>query len=236
MARRQLGAAAQPGALAAADELEGDLAAGLVDHLVAEHDRALAVLLGGLAVGLEDVEGPVELLLGGRVDLVEHGDLVRGERPLAVVAEHARAHGVVAQRVELAHLEERAVDDLQPVGPTGHEDAAEDVVEVVAGVLGDVDAAGEHRHLDAGGEVGRAEDDRLEPGRGGADLVHVDQPARRLDLRLDPDVPDRQARLLLDLGQQQVERLTTSAADCTLGSMISSRRSPALPTTSMTSP
>ena len=31
-------------------------------------------------------------------------------------------------------------------------------------------------------------------------------PRCRLDLRLDPDVPDRQARLLLHLGQQQVER------------------------------
>ena len=82
IARRLIGAGAgqpassrrcaQPGPLAPADELDGHLAAGLVDHLVAEHDRTLAVVLGGLAVGVEDVEGPVELLLGGRVHLVEH--------------------------------------------------------------------------------------------------------------------------------------------------------------------
>ena len=41
-------AAAQPGPLAPADELDGHLAAGLVDHLVAEHDRTFAVALGGL--------------------------------------------------------------------------------------------------------------------------------------------------------------------------------------------
>ena len=40
------------------------LAARLVDHLVAEHHRALAVALGRrLLVGLEDVERAVELLL-----------------------------------------------------------------------------------------------------------------------------------------------------------------------------
>ena len=39
------------------------LAAGLVDHLVAEHDRALALVLGRLPVGVEDAPRPVELLL-----------------------------------------------------------------------------------------------------------------------------------------------------------------------------
>ena len=148
----------------------------------------------------------VELLLGRRVHLVEHRHLVGRERPLAVVAEHARAHGVAPERVELADLEEGAVDHLKPVGPARHEDAAEHVVEMVARVVGDVDPAREHRHLDAGREVGRSEDDRLEPRRGAADLVHVDQATRRLDLRLDPHVADREARLLLDLGQQQVQR------------------------------
>src|SRR5207245_1918446 len=36
------GAAGHAGALAPAQELRGHLAAGLVDHLVADHDRALA--------------------------------------------------------------------------------------------------------------------------------------------------------------------------------------------------
>ena len=129
--------AGQPGPLAPGHELGGHLARGLVDHLVAEHDRAGAVVLGGLAVGVEDVPGPVELLLGGRVDLVEHRDLVGGEGPLAVVAEHPGALGELAEAVQLPDLEEGPVDDLQAVGPTGHEDLREHVVEVVPGVLGD---------------------------------------------------------------------------------------------------
>ena len=43
--------------------------------------------------------------------------------------------------------------------------------------------------IDAG-EVDRAEDDRLEPGRRRADLVHVDEAAGGLDLGLDADVAD----------------------------------------------
>src|SRR5579884_4338370 len=93
--------AAQAGPLAPADELDGHLAAGLVDHLVAEHDRALALTrrpVGGrLLVGVEDGPGPVELLLGGREDLVEDGDLVGVEGPLAVVAERPGALAVLAE-------------------------------------------------------------------------------------------------------------------------------------------
>src|SRR5437762_1127040 len=74
----------QAGALAAGDELDRHLAARLVDHLVAEHHGAIALVLGGDAVGLEDVVGPVELLLGGAELLVEDRDLVGVQRPLAV--------------------------------------------------------------------------------------------------------------------------------------------------------
>ena len=42
-------------------------------------------------------------------------------------------------------------------------------------------------------------------GRRRADLLDVDEAPGRLDLRLDPDVADRQPRVALDLGQQQVE-------------------------------
>ena len=73
------------------------------------------------------------------------------------------AHRVVAQPLELADLQVRAVDHLQPVGAAGHEDLREHVVEVVARVLGDLHAAGEHRHLGRRREVGGAEHDRLEP-------------------------------------------------------------------------
>ena len=132
-------------------------------------------------------------------------DLIGVQRPLAVVAEDAGAHRVVAQRVELADLEERAVDHLQAVGAPGHEDLREHVVEVVARVLGDLHATGEHRHLGRRGEVGGAEDDRLHARRRRADLLDVDEAARGLDLRLDADVR-LAAGGLLDLGEQEVER------------------------------
>ena len=72
----------------------------------------------------------------GREHLVDDRDLVGVQRPLAVVAEDAGAHRVVAQRVELTDLEERTVDHLQPVGASGHEDLREHVVEVVPGYSG----------------------------------------------------------------------------------------------------
>src|ERR1019366_3968806 len=74
------------------------------------------------------------------------------------------------------------------------------------GVLGDLDTTGQHRHLHRCCEVGGPEDDGLQPRRGGADLVHVDETACGLDLGLDADVAHRQAASLFDLGQQQVER------------------------------
>ena len=150
----------------------------LVDHLVAEHDRALALALGRrLLVGVEDVPRAVELLLRRREELVEDVDLVGVQRPLAVVAEHLRALAVVAERVGLADLQERAVDHLEAVRPTRHQDLREHVVEVVARVLGDLHAAGEHRHLHRRGEVGGTEDDGLEARRRRADLLDVDEAA-----------------------------------------------------------
>ena len=87
-----------PGALAARDDLDRDLARRLVDHLVAEHHRALAVAFGrGLLVGLEDVERAVELLLARAEHLVEDRDLVGVQRPLAVVAEDLRALAELAE-------------------------------------------------------------------------------------------------------------------------------------------
>src|SRR5687768_14192471 len=93
------GRAGEAGPLAAADELGGHLAGGLVDHLVAEHDRTLALALGGHLVGVEDLPRLVELLLGGREDLVDDADLVGVQRPLAVEAEDAGPHAVVTKGV-----------------------------------------------------------------------------------------------------------------------------------------
>jgi hypothetical protein len=66
-------------------------------------------------------------------------------------------------------------------------------------------ADGQRPHVDRRHEVGRAEDDGLQPGRGGGDGVHIDQSLRRLDLRLDPDPTERQAQGRLQLPQRQVE-------------------------------
>ena len=186
---------AEPCSLAAPHELGRHLPRRLVDHLVAEHHGALALALGGrLLVGVEDVPRAVELLLRRREQLVEDVDLVGMQRPLAVVAEHLRALAVVTERVGLADLQERAVDHLEAVRSPRHQDLREHVVEVVARVLGDLHAAGEHRHLHGRGEVGGTEDDGLETGRRRADLLDVDQAAGRLDLRLDADVPGGETR------------------------------------------
>src|SRR5256885_2164488 len=83
---------------------------------------ATAPLGCGRLVGLEDVAGPVELLLARREHVVEDRDLVGVQRPLAVEAEDLGAPAVVAEALGVAHLDVRAVDDLQPVGPAGHED------------------------------------------------------------------------------------------------------------------
>src|SRR3954463_3330119 len=97
--------AREAGALAAHDDLLGDLARRLVDHLVAEHHRALAVALGRrLLVGLENVGRAVELLLAHAEDLVEYRDLVGVQRPLAVVSEDLRALAELAEAFGIAHL------------------------------------------------------------------------------------------------------------------------------------
>jgi len=78
--------ALQASAFAPGDELDRHLATPLVDHLLAEHDGAFALALGRFLVGIQNRPCPVELLLGRREHLVQDRDLVRVERPLAVIA------------------------------------------------------------------------------------------------------------------------------------------------------
>jgi hypothetical protein len=132
------------------------------------------------------------------------------QRPLAVVAEDARRIAELAQRVEVADLQERTVDHLQAVGATGHEDLREHVVEVVARVLGDLDAAGERRHLHRRAKSAGPKMIVSSRSTRRADLVDVDEAARGLDLRLDADARLAAGRLL-DLGEQHVERLHLGA-------------------------
>src|SRR5258708_6524513 len=93
--RLELGRAGEPGGPALARDDQGHLAGGLVDHLVAEHGRALlaAGLGGAVVVRVEDQLGVVVVLLGRREQLVGDGDLVRVQHPLAVEAERRAAAG-----------------------------------------------------------------------------------------------------------------------------------------------
>src|SRR5437588_2404928 len=201
----RLRASREPRALAPCDDLHRHLARRLVDHLVAEHHRTLALALGGLLIGLEHVPRLVELLLVRREHLVENRHLIGVQGPLAVVSEDLCALAEVPEPLVVADLDVRPVDDLQAVGAAGHEDLDEDVMEVVARVLGDLQAAGERRHLHRRRHVDRAEDDRLQTRGCGADLFDVDDAASRLDLGLDADVARREAGVDLDLIQQEVE-------------------------------
>src|SRR3954451_5557216 len=73
------------GGAALAGDDQGHLAAGLVDHLVAEHGRALLspLLRGRPLVGVQDQLGVVVVLLRRRVDLVGRVDLAGVQHPLA---------------------------------------------------------------------------------------------------------------------------------------------------------
>src|SRR5437588_2811834 len=154
----------EAGPLAAGDDLDCNLPRSLVDHLVAEHDGALAIALRGLAVGVEDVPRPVELLLVRGEDLVEDRDLVGMQSPLTVVAEDLGALAEVPEALAVAHLDVGTVDHLQAVGPAGHEDLHEHIVEVVTRVLGDLQPSGQRRHLHRRRHADGPEEYRLQAG------------------------------------------------------------------------
>src|SRR4051812_5601599 len=184
------------------------LAAGLVDHLVAEHRGALlAARLGReVLVRVQDQLGVVVVLLRGREDLVGGLHLARVQHPLAVEAEGRGALGDLAVAVDVADLQVGAVDRLEVVGTGGHQDLHQDVVVGVRRVAGRLLAHDQRLHVDRRHEVGRAEDDGLDALGRRRDLVDVVEALRVLDLRLDADLADLEAHRLLDLGQQEVER------------------------------
>ncbi|CAB4791576.1 unannotated protein [freshwater metagenome] len=146
----------------------------------------------------------VELLLRGAVDLVKHGGLVGRQGPLTVVSEHAGAHGVVTKQVVVTYVEEWSVDDLKTIGSAGHQNTRKDVVEVIAGVLGNGHATSQHWHFDGGGKVGGAKDDGLQARRGGTDFVNIYQATSGFNLSFDTDVANGKTGVLFDLRQEQV--------------------------------
>jgi hypothetical protein len=85
----------------------------LVDHLVAEHDRAALVNRGGMGVRLDDRHGAGIVVRRRRERLVGRLDLVRVQDPLAVVAQGRRAGRRPPEAVDVADLQIRSVDGLQ---------------------------------------------------------------------------------------------------------------------------
>ena len=206
--RRRLepGGPDQAGSAAPGRRDQGQLARGLVDHLAVQPDRAAALDGRVVLVGVQDQLGAVVLRLARRERGVHDLDLPRMDHPFPVVAERRRRGSRAAQAIGVAHRGVRAVDRLQPVRPGGHQHPQVRIVErVAARVVRRLDADLQRPHPEAGHEVGGPEDQRLQPGRGAGDLLHRRQPARVLDLRLDPDPARWQAGRLLHLAEQQVQ-------------------------------
>src|SRR3546814_3440615 len=69
-----------------------------------------SAFLLGLAHGLQDALGLVDLGLGGAVDLVGELDLARVDRPLALAAEHRGAARLGLEALRVGEVAEGAVD------------------------------------------------------------------------------------------------------------------------------
>jgi len=160
-----------------------------------------------VGVGGHDPLRPFEVGVTGRIDLVARVHLGGVQHPLAVVAEGGAQLGRAPEAFHVADRHVRTVDRLQPVGPGGHQDRHQDVVERVGGIADGLGADVEAGHAHARHEVAGPEDEAGQPRAGGGDLVDVQQADRVLDLHLELDPAHRQAGGVLDLGEQQVERL-----------------------------
>jgi len=157
-------------------------------------------------VGVEDHLGLVVVGLPRAEHLVGGVDLTGVQHPFPVESECRGALRGAAERVDVTDLQVRAVDCLQAVGTSRHEDGHEDVVVGVAAVVAvGLLAHDEGAHVDARHEVGRPEHEGLHSWARGGDLVDVRQPPSVLDLGFDTDPPHLEAVGLLHLGQQQVE-------------------------------
>ena len=89
---------------------------------------------------------------------------------------------------------ERTVDGLNPVLACGNGDIHQHVIERIGAVVQVPSPDCELRHVHCRTEISRAEDDRLEAGRGRRDRVDVAEPTRPFDLRLDADTTTRKAQ------------------------------------------
>src|SRR4029079_15871496 len=108
-----------------------------VDHRVAEPRRApgAASLRGMPFVGLEDQLGVVVVGLTRAEYLVARGDLVRMQYPLAVIPQSRRTACHPTERLDVADLEERAVDSGDAAAAGRDENLHQPVVIGVADVV-----------------------------------------------------------------------------------------------------
>ena len=154
---------------AAGHGLERLLAARLVDHLAVQLHRAAALVARRLLQRGQDRPRPFELLRRRGEGGVDHLQLARVHRPLAVVSERAHTLGPFAQAVLVADGEIGAVDRLESGRAGRHEHR-------VLGVEPQLRAVGVGRPPERRGQVGIAEDQRLEPRRRGGDLPGASSP------------------------------------------------------------
>ena len=172
-------AGSEAGRSAPRDDLRGELATGLVDHLAVQHHRAPAVALGERG---EDRLRAVDLLLAGREDGVQAARPGRGARPTCRRSPSARARRASSSSPSRSPTSRcGSVDGLQTGRPRGHEHRLAHPVPAVAWVV---------RAAARGpSEAARSAYPMISAssrGLGGRDLVHGPQAGGRLDQRLQP--------------------------------------------------
>src|ERR1035437_3533869 len=110
----------------------------------------------------------------------------------ALLAVESKRPGGPAGALEASQVLEGGVGAIQrpePVRPRGRDDAVHDGMPSVAwvgGIVLVIDADADERHPHRGGVVTGPEDEGLEARRARGNLAEPEEPARRLDLRLDP--------------------------------------------------
>jgi len=124
----------------------------------------------GLVVQVDHLLRLLDLPGRGREDVVGERDLVGADAPLADGAERGGVGGLLDVGVIVLEVAEGAVDGVDAGGAAGGDHADAVGGPHVAGVALVLVEFVAEAHAPAAGEVAEAEDERLEAGRGGADL------------------------------------------------------------------
>src|SRR4051794_5795564 len=158
--------------LGASEQRLRELSRGLV------HQFAVEARCSGRC--LDESLCPLDVARRGGEDAVHRLDLARVDHPLAVVTLLERAPRGQDKAEVVAEPRVRPVEHLQARTTGCRHHACE-------GVVGGAGADRQHRHAERGSEIARPEDERLEPVARGGDPLGLDEPASRLDLRLETD-------------------------------------------------